>query len=586
VLDLTTAPAPAAGRPLRVGAVRIPPLLAVGLLYLAVSLGLHHRVLGAFTTSTVGEVTADADLFSWWLYWTPWALLHGGNPLFTTYQHYPLGVNGMWNTGTPLLGVLLSPVTLSAGPVAAYNTGMILGPVASGVALAAALGPYVRRWVPRAVAGALYAFGPFPVAHASAGHLNLVWSVLPPVLLYLVHVLFVRGTTRPWWTGALVGAVLAAQAVLYTQTLAFGVLMLVVAAVVLAVRFPGRVRAVLPALVRAGTACVSVFVVLCAYPLYLVLGGPQRPRSTIRDPLYGVADLANLVVPTRLTGLRPVPSGIADQMRANLGEQGGYVGAAVLALLVALVIMVRSTALRLTAAVGAVAFVLSLGPTLFFAGADLGVALPWRLAAQVPLLAEAEPVRLQVVVALCVAVVVALWLDRLPASPWRTWRPVAAVLTALALLTWLPAGAYGARPAPTPVFFTHAAEHLTPTDVVETYPRISSAWEGGARPLRWQAESGMAYRQVGGYFIGSDATHDVLIEAPVNGYQRGAADAVERGGTDVLPVDAAAELRALGVTVVVVVPPPGKAGARVLAWTAAVTGTPGTPAEDAWTFRF
>lgn len=575
---MTAPPAdPAAARPARARR-RAVPLLLVALAYLAISLGLHHRVLGRFTSSTVGDTTADPDLFSWWLQWTPFAILHGHDPLVTDFQHYPLGVNGMWNTGTPLLGVLLTPVTLTAGPVAAFNTGMILGPVVSGVALAAALGPYVQRWVPRAVAGALYAFGPFHAAHASAGHLNLVWSVLPPVLLYLAHVLFVRGTTRPWRTGALVGLVLALQTVLYTQTLAFGVLMLVVTAVVLAVRFPRRVRAALPGLCRAGAACIGTYVVLAGYPLYLVLAGPQRPRAPIRDPLYGVADLANLVVPTRLTGLRVGPSGVADDMRANLGEQGGYLGVVLLTLVVVLVVTVRSTALRVAAAVGAVAFVLSLGPTLFVAGADLGVPLPWQLVTHVPLLAEAEPVRLQVVVAMCVATVVAIGLSRA-----RARVPIAAA-TAVALVTVLPAP-YGARPAETPAFFVQAADRLGPGAVVETYPRLTSAWDGGARPLRWQAESGMAYRQVGGYFIGSDPAHDVLIESPVNAYQRGAADVVAHGSTDVRPVDAAARLRELGVTVLVVVPPEGEAGARVLAWSSAVAGGPGTPAQGVVTFR-
>ena len=52
----------------------------------------------------------------------------------------PLGVNGMWNTPVPVLAALFSPVTLTAGPVAAYNVAMILGPVVSGLALALALG--------------------------------------------------------------------------------------------------------------------------------------------------------------------------------------------------------------------------------------------------------------------------------------------------------------------------------------------------------------------------------------------------------------------------------------------------------------
>ena len=42
--------------------------------------------------------------------------------------------------------------------------------------------------------------------------------------------------------------------------------------------------------------------------------------------------------------------------------------------------------------------------------------------------------------------------------------------------------------------------------------------------MLWQVASGFAYRTTGGYFIGSDAEHDLLLEAPVTAYQQGAVD--------------------------------------------------------------
>ena len=75
-----------------------------------------------------------------------------------------------------------------------------------------------------------------------------------------------------------------------------------------------------------------------------------------------------------------------------------------------------------------------------------------------------------------------------------------------------------------PAYFAAGAPGLTSDDVVETYPRSTSAWEGGARPMLWQAASGFAYRTTGGYFIGSDPTHDLLVEAPATAYQQRAVD--------------------------------------------------------------
>ncbi|MET0190504.1 MAG: hypothetical protein ABW212_15985, partial [Pseudonocardia sediminis] len=117
-----------------------PYLLLAGL-YLVASLALQHRALGSFSSVLIGRVTADADMFAWWLNWLPWAVGHGQNPLVSDYIHYPLGVNALWNTSVPLLAALLAPVTLTAGATAAYNTGIVLGPVVSGLALVWALRP-------------------------------------------------------------------------------------------------------------------------------------------------------------------------------------------------------------------------------------------------------------------------------------------------------------------------------------------------------------------------------------------------------------------------------------------------------------
>jgi hypothetical protein len=104
--------------------------------------------------------------------------------------------------------------------------------------------------------------------------------------------------------------------------------------------------------------------------------------------------------------------------------------------------------------------------------------------------------------------------------------------------------------------------------------------------MLWQVASGFAYRTTGGYFIGSDAEHDLLVEAPVTAYQQGAVDAA--GGAPEPAAGAAAaardELRALGVTAVVVVPE-GADVEPVLGWTRRVSGVAGVRADDVWLFR-
>lgn len=581
--------APAGAAP--AGAPRLPwgLVAATAAVYLVCSLALHHRLVPRLGTATAGWTSSDSHQFVWWMSWLPWSLAHGENPLYTTHLHAPAGVNGLWNTPVPVIAALFLPVTLTAGPVPAYNLAMVLGPVVSGLALALALGVWVRRWWPRAVAGLLYGFSPFVVAHTSVGHLNLVWAVLPPVLLWVVHALLVAPEPRAGRVGALAGVAFAVQTMIYTQTVALCAVVLVVVAAVLAVRFPARVPERAPVVLRAGAACLGVYAVLCAYPLYLLLAGPGRPRSEIRDAATTNSDAANLLVPTSLTKFQTRLAPLAEQLHTHSGEQGGYVGAALLVVVVAAAVAVRRA--RVVAVVGLLTWVLSLGVSLVVLGADTGVALPWRPFEGVPLVGEIETMRFQVIVALCVAVAVALWCDHLAAAAPGPWRAVALVATGVAVLTWLPADGQETTAADVPAFFAAGAPGLTSADVVETYPRTTGVWRGGARPMLWQAASGFAYRTTGGYFIGSDAQHDLLVESPVTRYAQGAEDVAGGASPPTGAVEAADELRALGVTALVVVPDGGggvdpvRDVGAVLDWTSEVSGVPGEQVDDVWVFR-
>jgi len=185
------------------------PLLLAADIYLFGALVLGREVLTQLNTATMGWISADSDTFVWWLKWLPTSILRGESPLFTDYAHYPYGVNGMWNIGVPVLGVLMLPVTLTIGPVAAYNIAMMLGLVVSGMSMAMALVPWTKRWASRIVAGGLYAFAPFQIAHFSVGHLDIVWAILPPALLYAVHAVFIRRSRLPGRIGALVSRVVS-----------------------------------------------------------------------------------------------------------------------------------------------------------------------------------------------------------------------------------------------------------------------------------------------------------------------------------------------------------------------------------------
>ena len=101
-----------------------------------------------------GCACGDPEQQTWFLAWTSHALTHGLNPFFTNYLNAPKGANLAIDTAMPLLGVLGMPITLLAGPVAAFNLLLKLGLAASGVSMFWVLRRYTSWW-PAAFAGGL-----------------------------------------------------------------------------------------------------------------------------------------------------------------------------------------------------------------------------------------------------------------------------------------------------------------------------------------------------------------------------------------------------------------------------------------------
>ena len=559
-------------------------------------------MLGDLASRATGWVSSDSSLFTWWLGWTSYALGHGLDPLTSTAQNAPDGVNGLWNTGVPVLGVLLAPVTATAGPVVADDLAMILGPAVSAYAahraLAVLVGP---RWI-RALAGLVYGFSPFVIAHAWVGHVNLVWSVLPPVVLWAsVRVLAGQGCVhrhdrdgkpaRPWRDGALLGLAFSVQVGLYTQTVALGAVALVVVAVVLAVSAPRTAWRRLPALARSLAAAAVVVAVLCAWPAWVLLRGPGRPRGPIRDAATMGADAANLVVPSPLTAIRPGTDALAAALRAYPGEQGSYLGVAMLAVFLAAVVLVRSRAVVLTAVVTVLLGVASLGTSVAVLGHDTGIPLPWRALVDLPLVGQAEAGRLAPFVALGVVAVWAIALEHLTRPGARTGtgrlrrigRAVAVAAVLAAAVTWVPVDDQLTTAADAPPFFTARAPDLGPAapdggpPIVEMVPRPSQVWQGGGDPLRWQALAGFSFRQTGGYFIGGSPTTPVLYAGEVGAFQRGVADG---GRGDVAA--ARADLAARQVSAIVVVPASVPDPDAALRWARAVGGGAGRSTGGVW----
>jgi hypothetical protein len=265
---------------------------------------------------------------------------------------------------------------------------------------------------------------------------------------------------------------------------------------------------------------------------------------------------------------------LSGGLRGYAGEQGSFLGLGVLLVVAVTLVVVPRRDVRLAAVITALVGVLSLGTSLTVLGHDTGVPLPWRAVLHVPLVEEAEPGRLAPFVALGVVLVLAVGLDH----ALRARRRLAVLGIALAALTWLPAGLLPSTPVTVPAFFTAGAPGIADGEIVESWPRASGRWADGVDPLWWQVAADIRYRQTGGYFIGSDAGHPLLLEGPVYEYHRGAAGQPARADL------ARSELSALGVGAVLVVPRADVDVPTALRWTSEVTGVAPRWVDGVWLF--
>jgi hypothetical protein len=548
-------------------------------IYLAASAALCRHVFSAYRTSVIGLTGGDDSLFTWWLAYTPWALLHGHSPLVSNYLNAPGGVNGMWNTSVPLLGILGAPITLTAGPTATLNTMTLLGPAVSGAVAFAVLRRYMH---PAAafVAGAMYGFSPFVLAHLVAVHLNLLWNVFPPLLVLFVDEMAIRQRIRWWKLGLGLGAALVVQAGLYTQTIGLAVAIAVVVLIVMAIRWPHEIRPRIGYLVKTALVAAATFLVVCAYPLYELVRGPYRPTGSIRDEFYFVADLANVWVPTPWNyGWFGLGARNAD-MRLNGAEQGFYLGIVVLAACLLALVALRSVAVSLIGLGGLIAAIYSLGPQLVvFNDAHGPKYLPFRFIAHLPLLENIESVRFTVFVGFAGAALVGFVLDRALTSRDLRWRVGGGLLALAAAVSWLPAVTRfpPISPLAAPGFFlTDKASEIQAGSTVRTVPRASPALPGHAVPMAWQAWTGMRFKLHGGYFVGSQ--NGVNINEAVTDAFDAATDAI--AATGIAPAAgspefaaAQAALAAQPVDDIVVVPLPGTGPQDVLiGFVTALTG--------------
>jgi hypothetical protein len=481
---------PAAGMPPttrdRLRSPRLQGLLALGL-YLAVWLPTLARPLVLHAgQAQLDQQNPDPNFYVWGMRWWPYAIAHGLNPLFSNQIGAPAGHALSWVTTAPPLALLATPLTLTAGPVVAFNLVTAIGlPVSAWAAFVLCRRLTGRFW-PSIVGGAVYGFSAFEMGHNFAGQINLTYSLLLPILAYLI--LRWRDESISARTFViLAGLTMALQLYLFMETFAEMTAILAVG-LLIGIWLGGRDNR--PALLRLAwlTAWAYAIALVLAVPYlaYALTTVPPKP-ATIPPQ-----DLASLALPTRgstygitwLTQAAATPHGVSA---------GGYIGIPLLVLAVLVAITGwRSRLVRFLTCMLTLIIVASLGPSLYVEG-HLIRRLPWARLWYLPFVRNAFPARLMLFAFLALAVATALWLAK-PAAPmlWARWSLAVLVIAGLVLGS---SPLVITRQTTVPAFVSagHYRSQLAPGEIVVVVSTVGNAG------MLWQAESGFYMRIAGGF---------------------------------------------------------------------------------------
>ncbi|WP_202638028.1 glycosyltransferase [Bailinhaonella thermotolerans] len=474
------------------------PLVAAGFLALAVLLYAH---LWADPWSRyLTDSGQDQNQWEWFFAVTARGVAVLENPLFTTLQNHPAGVNMMANTAMFGLSVPLAPLTLALGPSITWAVVLTGGLAATGVAWYLLFARHLVTSWPAAVVGAVFcAFAPPIVSHATA-HPNFV--VLFVIPLIVGRLLLLARRRRVVRDGVILGLLVSYQVYLGEEALLLAAVGLAVFALAYALLRPQEARASAPPLLAGLCLAGAVGVALTGPALLFQFHGPQSYASLIHGPSGNDVTALVSYAARSLAG----DADVAARLSLNPTEQNAFFGWPLLILVASATVWLRRVpAVLPLGAVTLTAMVLSLGPEIVVAGRPTGVFGPWLVLSRLPLFESVLESRWTLVCVPAIGALLALVADRalaaasaLPRSPVR---PLLCLALAEALLPLVPTPIPAEDRPPVPAFFSEGVwrSYVRPGRSVVTAPPPDA---GDATALHWQVAAGLGFPLVEGYFVG------------------------------------------------------------------------------------
>lgn len=453
-----------------------------GLIALAIYLALwlprtpFNALLSHPSADQLDQHSMDPNFFVWMLGWWPYAVSHLTDPLHTTQIGAPLGFSLAWLASIPLIGLVAAPLTATLGPVVAFNLLTVLAVPLSAWAAFVFCRRLTGRFWPGLLGGAVFGFSSYETGLSGAGELNLTYSLMLPLIGYLV-LLWWDGAIRNWVFVVLTGLAMTAQLYIFLEIFAD---MTALLAVGLAVGYAMAGRSFRPRVARLAGLLGA------AYVVGLVLGAPLLYVALAHKP-------AGFVVPA--TGL--------DLARVVITLPGA-IGLPILVVAVALAALNwASKVIRFLSVMLAVVVLAAFGQAVHVHGVDFR--LPWSGIWNWSILRNAHPARLMIFGDLVLAAMMAIFLAWPARKVWlrlARWLPAALVVAAMVFEpATVSLDALGSSSAEVPSFIS-TGEYRHYLSRGETVAVVSAVRNVG---MLWQADTDFYFRLAGG-FVGQAIT--------------------------------------------------------------------------------
>ena len=156
------------------GFIRLPSFLAF-VYFTVMSIIMTYPLIAKMGTAAAGAGGGDGSYFIWLVGWYQKALFQLKiSPFFAPYLNYPQGWNLATTDITPAMVAIAMPGSLLFGPTWGYNFSMLLSFILSGWAMYLWVKHLTGDPIAGLVAGTIFAFLPYRMAHFLVGHLNLL----------------------------------------------------------------------------------------------------------------------------------------------------------------------------------------------------------------------------------------------------------------------------------------------------------------------------------------------------------------------------------------------------------------------------